>query len=95
MNVRKPRPANSGEPQTLALGALMLGQRRNNPVVGRRWQSPLPPIQFNMPECPIKEAPIKKTTVPVGPSARSRGPARSLGQNLDETDLSRWAGRSS
>jgi hypothetical protein len=62
---RKPRPMNSADPQGRGLGAKIVGQRANMPVVGLVAQLLLPPPQSRMPEDPIREAPIIKTTVPV------------------------------
>lgn len=64
MNTEKPRPRYSAEPQGRAWGALMFGQRANNPSVGLVLHGPLPPAQFWNP-LSIKLIPINITVGPV------------------------------
>ena len=47
------------------LGALIVGQSWYSPDDGLDSQSLLPPPQFAIPLSPIKEAPIRRMTVPV------------------------------
>ena len=47
------------------LGANVVGQSANMPLVGLVEQLLLPPPQLGMPEDPMREAPIISTTVPV------------------------------
>jgi hypothetical protein len=47
------------------LGAKMVGQSRNIPLVGKVSQEFEPPPQFGTPEDPMRDAPIIKITVPV------------------------------
>ena len=47
------------------LGANIVGQSANMPVSGLPAQSLDPPPQFLMPESPMRDAPIRRMTVPV------------------------------
>ncbi len=49
----------------IARGAVILGQRAKNPVVGRSLQSLDPPPQSAMPESPMSATPIMRMAVPV------------------------------
>jgi hypothetical protein len=68
----KPSPRNSADPQGRGWGALILGQRANNPSVAV-IQAPLPPIQLEKPDF-ISLMPMSITVGPVtiGGSTRSK-----------------------
>ena len=56
-----------------ARGAPTFGHRDKGPDVGLAWQPFDPPPQFNMPDEPMREAPIIRTTVPTKASDHGYG----------------------
>jgi hypothetical protein len=65
MNDKNPRPMNSGDPHGRGRGAKMVGQRAKMPVGFGAEQELEPPAQLGAPEAPMREAPIRRMTVPV------------------------------
>lgn len=63
MKDRNPMPMNSAEPHGRGLGAKMVGQSSNIPLVAVA-QPFEPPAQLGAPEDPISDAPIRRTTIP-------------------------------
>ena len=86
MNDKKPRPMNSGEPHGKGRGADILGQSSKNPLLGREAQSLEPPPQFGIPESPMREAPMRRTTVPVTMGGKIR---RSMRTGTKARNISR------
>lgn len=70
-NDRNPRPIISGLPHSAGRGALFEGQYMYEPEVGRPSQLE-PPPQLGMPEEPMRDAPMRRMTVPVTMGGKMR-----------------------